>query len=150
VTARPGHAGDERDFLERLARRYAPLDNGDYVVEIHPPSTAPFARGEYSGLRLGLRIREGEHAERVIVLRLTLDGPRSAEFFIARNLSALRAWADGVGAPPAPDTVGLAKALRNASRGFRVTVSLATRKTSAGFDEISIQTVRCSRLAGLT
>ena len=128
-------------FTETLSNR-RPVPSGEYRVELVAGSAVAFKTQQTAGVCYAIRICEGEYEGRECRLRALTDGPDSLNPIIARDMTALVSWADGVGAAPGDDMVGAMKNIWAGSRSRRVFAKLAQKHDNLGTIEIVLVSVR--------
>ena len=137
---------DDDDFLNAARRERGALPSGEYVAEIVPGSVAPFATNQTRGCTVGVKIRSGDHCDRVIRLRFLEDGAPALDGMIARDIEALASWQKAVGAGPSPRQDGIGGALKaiwTASKGKVVLLRLTTKTGKDGVIEPILISARC-------
>ena len=104
------------DFAAKLDRRYAPIPDGRYLVEILAHDIKPFSNAWKSGVDFVVGIILGEYAGKEIPLSLTVDGEGAAQARAAHDMTMLRQWKDGLGILRASDAEHLVRELGKTAR----------------------------------
>jgi hypothetical protein len=88
------------DLFESIIRARALAPPGQYVGAL--TTFAPFATARTSGYEVTIRVTEGRHRDRIIRLRIILDGPVSLDGLIGANVETLEQWWREVGVETRP------------------------------------------------
>jgi hypothetical protein len=134
---------DSDDLFRSIEKARGALPAGEYVAEL--VAAPPFETAQTRGATAIVKVVEGEYRGREIRLRFVEDGPSTVDGIIARDVSALRAWWDVVGALGRPSRkdgfAGALKTIWEASRDKRIVLKIGVQ-TRAGVSEMFVIGVR--------
>ena len=131
-----GYANSADDEYDRSM---LPTINGEFAGEIVVATFMPFGAGGVSGGSCVLRLKMLDGSPLNVRVKFLTSGPPHV---VRRDLRALAAWVEAVGAPPTSGFINLGMNLWVAGRGKRVLFDLRTRTDHRGLPEILIANVR--------
>jgi hypothetical protein len=133
-----------RDFLERARRSSWLVPPGSYSVALVPRDIQLTRTRQTESVSFVVRIMEGELEGREVPLRLMIDGPRTVNSIIGRDLKILTDWADSLGVEEAESAVQLLQEFgrQGQRQGRRIEMTFAHREAFVGGVEIAIVEVK--------